>query len=72
MARLGKAALAIAAAVKATGAHRYRIKEYTILGHRLVEVCRSDEHGIFTRVGYNWVKLRSVTSVGGVRVVPSK
>lgn len=73
MKRLSKAALAIGAAVKATGAHRYRYRVHSFVHDSVVvEVYRTDEHAFFSKVKDNWVQIRPVVPVGGVRVVPSK
>ena len=79
LAKLGKAALAVAAAIKATGAHRYRFRKQ--LG-TVDEVYRAYEHAFFAKLkGGEIVMLRpGVTHRIAwrdydnfhVRVVPSK
>lgn len=82
MKRLSAAALAIGAAVKATGAHRYRHR--TLLGN-VHEIYRSDEHAFFVAINGEMVKVRPGVPVTvqqnvplhagatlEVRVVPSK
>lgn len=74
--KLSKAALAIGAAIKATGAHRYRFRYSRLFtsaaGGPLVEVYRTDEHHFFIKAPSGWVKITPGVPVGGIRVVPSK
>lgn len=81
MAQLGKAALAIAAAVQATGAHRYRHRTWTWKTGQIPvhEVYRANEHAFFVSVAGGppvlvkpGVPVRLSFERFDVRVVPSK